>query len=241
MRPSIEPTTAPNKHHGEVTSHPAFGLISASRVSGKRELFGSHVGHSGYIKLTIRQAEVSGYNTPHEHVFGRDYVAEVDMSEAQWVALISRMNHGSGVPCTIEFTQKLGNVAEIKHVDKAAERLDKQAESMHDQLVNRDAMAQEIVRKAIEERVPQKQRAEVLRYLDILVSESKRTTDYYKKVLKEEAEKLTTEARIEIDAMLNGAITNLGLESAQQLGAILAADPKKAILLIADQNKKDEL
>jgi hypothetical protein len=240
MRQVIEPITVPDKHFGDRTSHPAFGVISASRVSGKRELFGSHVGHSGYIKLTIRHAEVSGYNTPHEHVSGRGYVTEVDMSEAQWVALISRMNHGSGVPCTIEFTEKLGTVAEIKHVDKAAERLDKQAESMHEKLIERDAQALYTVRKAIEERVPQKQRVEVLRYLDILVSESKRTTDYYKKVLKEEAEKLTTEARIEIDAMLNGAINNLGLESAQQLGAILAADPKKAILLIADQSKKDE-
>ena len=243
MREDIEPTIEEVNRHGfrKVAKHPAFGVISASRISGAKNLFGSNVGHSGFIRITIRRAEMHNYEDVHQSVMGNEYIAEVDLSEAQWVALISRMNHGEGTPCTITMTETNRQVPQIKHVPKAEEVLRKQAEDLAARVGERADAGAERLRKLIAERVPKKDQTAALRDLETIVSDSSRTGDFYKKLLTEHAEKLTTEARIEIDAMLNGAITNLGLESAQQLGAILAADPKKAILLIADQNKKDEL
>ena len=241
MREAIEPTLEERNKHGigNVLTHPAFGMISASRINGSKNLFGSNVGHSGFVRITIRRAHVSESGSVHEHIHGTQQIAQVDLSEAQWVALISRMNHGDGTPCTITLTETNHNVPQIKHVPKAEELLHKKAEELGDRVARRADERADRLRKLIMERVPKKEQEKALLDLDLVLSDSTNTGEFFKKVLRETAEKLTTEARIEIDAMLNGAITNLGLESAQQLGAILAADPKKAILLIADQNKKD--
>lgn len=242
MREDIEPTVEQQNKHGfrNVARHPAFGVISASRINGSKNLFGSNVGHSGFIRITIRRAEMIDYEGIHSHLMGNEYIAEVDLSEAQWVALVSRMNHGEGTPCTITMTETNYHVPQIKHVPKAEELLHKKAEELGAIVGRRADERAERLRKLITERVPKKEQQKALIDLDLVLSDSTASGEFFKKVLRETAEKLTTEARIEIDAMLNGAITNLGLESAQQLGAILAADPKKAILLIADQNKKDE-
>ena len=241
MRNAVEPVTEPDKNFGSRTTHPAFGIIGASRITGQRNLFGSRVGHSGFIRLTIRHASVTDFGGHSEHVFGDTHITEVDLSEAQWVALISRMNHGQGTPCTINYTASLGHVPEIAHVEKAEEHLRSTSDRMAGMLNERNAQAIAELRKVIEKRVPKTEQESVLRWLGIAAAESLRTTDYFHKELRNTAERLTTEARIEIDAMLSGAISNLGLESAQQLGVILAADPKKAILLIADQSKKEDL
>lgn len=49
---------------GEKHTHPAFGTISASRVRGQANLFGSNVGHSGFVKISIHPAEMyrDGYS-----------------------------------------------------------------------------------------------------------------------------------------------------------------------------------
>ena len=226
--------------HYETYEHPAYAIIGASRYNGSMPLFQSKVGHTGFIVLTIRRAQLQKDHL-EERTYGREELIELAMSEAQWVALVSRMNHGEGTPCTLRWTSEQGYVPEIAERELADAKLARMADATGAKLSEEDQKHDDELRALIEEVVPKKKQHGALFNLECLMTRSKNNSAFYRQQLRETAEKLTTEARIEIDAMLNGAITNLGLESAQQLGAILAADPKKAILLIADQNKKDEL
>lgn len=97
--PTVTPASAP--FDGVKVTHPAFAAIRAARITGQTSLFGSNVGHSGFVRVEISAAESndSGYNE-HLYGFAGRYIC-VDMSESQWVAFISRMNIGSGVACTL--------------------------------------------------------------------------------------------------------------------------------------------
>jgi hypothetical protein len=83
-----------------VFSHPAYGQIRASRVSGHANLYDSDFNHQHYITITVARSEMHR-NLSRDWHFGRDELIEVSLSEAQWASFVSSMNVGSGVPCTI--------------------------------------------------------------------------------------------------------------------------------------------
>lgn len=82
-------------------SHPAFGMIAASRVSGgEKALFDSDIQHHHRVVVRINTATRTR-RLNHDDIFGDSTpFIEVEMSEAQWASFVSSMN-SSGVPCTI--------------------------------------------------------------------------------------------------------------------------------------------
>jgi hypothetical protein len=94
-----EPTTTAERD-GTVHTHPAFGQISLTRVSGDRTLYGSDFQHNTYIALRIRASDLRRDLARDWH-FARQEHIEVHMSEAQWATFVSSFSIGEGVPCTI--------------------------------------------------------------------------------------------------------------------------------------------
>lgn len=87
-----------------VTTHPAFGQIGVSRVSGSTALYDSDFRHNAYMVVTIRRSELHRGLHRDRH-FGKEELIQVAMSEAQWATFVSSPNVGFGAPCTI---QRLG-------------------------------------------------------------------------------------------------------------------------------------
>ena len=81
-------------------SHPSYGCIGISHVSGRGVLFGSEVTHQHFLSLTISEAE-RVVDEPREFVSERRELIRVDMTQAQFAEMITSPNRGSGVPCTI--------------------------------------------------------------------------------------------------------------------------------------------
>jgi len=82
-------------------SHPSFGVIGVSRVSGQASLFDSDVKHGHFIEITISEAKKHRTSFTHEAVMGGKELAKVRMSFAQFAQFITTQNVGSGTPCTI--------------------------------------------------------------------------------------------------------------------------------------------
>lgn len=89
----------------ERREHPAFGQIGLYRGSGNAKLYGSAIDkHSEYIALRVHASYV-------EHHLGRDWyhtqpglpLIELKLSAAQFADMITGLNVGSGVPCTLDF------------------------------------------------------------------------------------------------------------------------------------------
>jgi hypothetical protein len=100
MKPAIEdPVSAPTRGPGGMdemtTTHPAFGQIGASRVSGHIQLYDSDFHHNAYMTISIRRSELHRSLNRDWH-YGRDELIEVALSEAQWATFVSAPNIGSG-------------------------------------------------------------------------------------------------------------------------------------------------
>lgn len=86
----------------ETLTHPAFGMIRASRCQGGRGvLFGSDLIHNGHICITISTGQLRR-TLSNDWYNSRNEIVEVALSEAQWATFVSSLNMGDGIPCTIE-------------------------------------------------------------------------------------------------------------------------------------------
>jgi len=99
-RPIQDPVTKPDGDWGTLTTHPAFGQISAHRISGHSVLYGSDFRHNASVRIRIARSK-NRRNLSHDWHHAEQELIEVEVSEAQWATFISSMNTGDGTPCTI--------------------------------------------------------------------------------------------------------------------------------------------
>lgn len=82
--------------------HPSYGMVQFSRISGgSGNMFGSSVKHHHFIRLRIVPGSIMR-DLSREWFSGdiKPFI-EVDLSPYQYAELLTTMNCGSGVPCTI--------------------------------------------------------------------------------------------------------------------------------------------
>ena len=56
--PKATPVEGPGGTQETKLTHPAFGQVSASRVNGRTNLYGSDFSHNSYISLEIKRSEI---------------------------------------------------------------------------------------------------------------------------------------------------------------------------------------
>lgn len=104
-----------------VTTHPAFAQISASRVNGRSNLYGSDFTHNGFISIAIKKSELHR-SLSNDWYFDREQLIEIALSEAQWASLVSSLNIGSGVPCTLEWMKDEGRIPQLPDPESRADQ-----------------------------------------------------------------------------------------------------------------------
>lgn len=209
--------------------HPSFATIGASRVQGgSPTLFASRVDHHGHVRVSIQPAKLyeDGYS---ETVMGDTRpLIEVMMSEAQWVAFISRMNIGTGTPCTLLYaaTGPTEAVPQLPEPEKHIDRMGRFVDSMSDE--HRELVAKNIDRlKSIAESLPKGKQKEVEGIIEALTKTLNSNLAFSKKMLTEHTEKAIVQAKTEIDAFTKGVVTQLGLNSLQDAVKLLALTSQK--------------
>jgi hypothetical protein len=82
--------------------HPSFGQIGISRVtsSGLQTFYGSHLRHSNYIEMEIKESTLIRSLNSDRYFDGKN-VVRVRMTEAQFAQMITSLNMGGGTPVTI--------------------------------------------------------------------------------------------------------------------------------------------
>ena len=95
-----------------VEEEPAFAMMGFSRCQCSGEgmsLYGSNLKHSTIIKMTLSHSSRERGLSKNWFV-GNDTIAEVEMSQNQFSEMITSMNIGSGVPVTLTYTEKDGQI-----------------------------------------------------------------------------------------------------------------------------------
>ncbi len=196
--------------------HESFGVVRLNRTSGDASLFGSSIRHQNYITLTICKAYAARDDCHYDKIYSDKEIIQVAMSGIQLGDMLTNMNVHAGTPCTIqrmfiddkyvslesppeststkktyvdEFKQKLRQVAaSLKGLRAAAEALE-------------DGKSSKADRKALTGRI------------DKIETELVSNLPFIQEMFNENVEKVTQEAKGEVEAFQSALIQNLGVKA----------------------------
>lgn len=207
--------------------HPSYGMVGLSRVSGRGRLFGSSVDHHHYITLTIHKA-VMNRELNNDHYYARDEVIEVALSSAQLSELLTSMNIGHGVPCTIRRMMVGGKYEMIKPPDVMPttsstykrELKERMAEVMKDA----EALLEEAQATAEKQAASKTERREIAAKLSNIIMEFRSNMPFIFDQYVERLEKVTAQSKTEIEAF-----RQFSQECGQAMKKISSSDLPKRI------------
>lgn len=201
-------------------SHPAYALVQFNRVTSSHGevLFGSSIKPHSYIELVIREAEVT-HELAKDWYFGTKEVVKIKLSPAQFAELLTTMNVGSGVPCTIDHINgerppRLTEIDVNKETNKIIDTIEKQAQEvvkpMHDfsNRINELRESGKISKKTAEE---------ISGHFFKMEQELRANLPFYLEQVNKTAEKVLVSKKAELDSFVTGMVTKLGMEKLEDL------------------------
>lgn len=196
----------------EYNDHPSYGQIVLTKPSSTgTSLLGSKVKHPSYISMEINEAVISedGFS---EHVFGRNRIIKIDMSEAQWAHMVSSFGNGGGTPVTINWREGHGYVERppdaVPVIDLAKKSADETKQGLVKRLRDLETDVKTLSTKS--GTVTKKDLTKLAMDFNILSSWLSSNFDYLETQVVERMEKEVAKAQIEIEAIVNNAVTRLG-------------------------------
>lgn len=190
-----------------VTTHPAFAQIVAHRVNGHTQLYASDFTHHNTIRIEIKHSELHR-NLSNDWHFARGIIAEVEMSEAQWATFISTLNVGSGTPCTLLAMKDDYNIPGIPppetRQDQFAEEMKKTLHKAIEGMSKVQAMIEGTSLSA-------KAKKEILMALEVAGYGVSSSLKFVAKQFGEHMEKVTEDAKIEVEAYVSNMVSRTGL------------------------------
>jgi hypothetical protein len=206
---------------GVQEEHPAFGMITAHRVSSSpgAVLFDSEIRHQHYVTIKISTAD-RRRDLNRDWIHPGKEIIEVGVSEAQWAQFVSSMNT-SGTPCTLQghFTGPEipeGIIPEMPYEPRLHESIAEVREASEKALAQiNDKMAGV---EAAFEAGGKKAMREAIRSLRSSIDNAPRNMVFAADSLTEHAENVVQKSRADIEAMVLAKAQQLGLDAGDVAG-----------------------
>ena len=198
----------------EVEQHESFGMIGFSRVSSSHgvSFFGSSIRSNHFIHLRIKRGS-RRRDLAHYWYHGEENLIEIRLSPNQFAELLTTLNVGDGVPCTIE---RVGNqqMAECPAVHQRQLYEDEFRQTMKDVAEKAHDLERQVVDMFFDgERIGKKARLDVKGKLGALVAYIDDKMPWVQKQFNEAMDKTVVEAKGEVEAFVNHKIHSLGIEA----------------------------
>ena len=208
--------------HETKETHPSYGMIGASRVTGKICLFGSDFVHHSYMTISISNADLfRGLSS--DLPFAHDEIIEVALSEAQWATFVSTPNNGQGVQCTIQHIHRKG----VPQIPNPPDR--------HDQFKNEIGSLSASGKKVLNElagmidalKISAKQKEELKWKLTQAARSVGSSAEFVADQFVEHMEKVTENAKIEVNSYITSTVHRAGLSALRGEIPIALTGPTK--------------
>lgn len=198
----------------DVKTDPSWGLLQFNRCSASypgRRLFKSDVNNTNFISLTLKTASVHR-NLGSDFCMDEETLAEVLLSPVQFAELLTNMNVGCGVPCTIRYYNK--QKIEFKEETPKLEILVQEADQRVDGAIEGVVSAYEKIKGLMEnKKIPKERAMEILRdLLPMISTHREHGSTFYKKQAREELAAMVNEAKSQIGEYVDHKIYQAGLE-----------------------------
>lgn len=209
----------------EYKTDKSWGVVGLSRVHGvDKKLFGSDVITNDAVVLRIKQAEKS--RSLHKTwVCGKTDIVEVILTPNQFAEMITLMNVGDGVPCTIRFTQKDGFI-DFKEEENKLDLIISEREKHIDNAFNGLEQSIEKINQLIEsKKISKTVGCDLVDNLEKILNEiNGKGREFINKQAKTEIEKMVVEAKQNIQSYVDYKIYQTGLENIKEVSNKLLED-----------------
>lgn len=197
---------------GSPESHPSFGQVSIHRTTSNQAnvLYGCGVRH--YSSITIR---VSRSERRHRHhcdsYYAKERLIEFEMSPDQFANLITSMNLGDGVPCTLRWLPGTGMCPPIELINKREQltnEFDAHISAISDEL---QALCKEAEDIAARPSVGKGERSAFAERLNRVLRKLAMDTPFIAKQFDEAMDGIVQETKAEAEAYASNLIRETGL------------------------------
>lgn len=195
---------------GTKTSHPSYGTLLFNRAyGGKTPLFGSSIEHSNVITMELRHADITrGLN--RDDIFGNKPIVKVEMSYSQFAEAITSFGQGTGVPVTIRYTEKDGQISECDFVSKREQFTGEFKEQTDKAMEKSQELINEVAEMFSSKKTLTKADKEgILRKLSMLSSDIGSNIGFIADQFNEQMDKTVMEAKGEIEAFCQNKINSI--------------------------------
>jgi len=214
---NTKPPQITEDRDGFIEDHESYGMIGISRQHGHdtTDLFGSSVRHNTVFSLRIQRADKRRHlNRNWYHGKGKPIV-EVYLSPNQLVDMITSLNVGDGVPCTLsrvngekmdgcpstdtrqQFEDEFAD--KMKNITSETSKLERQASEL-------------LTRKGT---LKKAEKEELLHTISMLVQNIRSNVPFVQSSFNEAMDDTVTEAKSEVEAFFTSKVQSLGLEALQ--------------------------
>lgn len=201
----------------KVETHPSYGIASVTRVTGNPGcLFGSPLDHH-YTSFRIR---VSGAIRDLESSDGMDHIRsdranqyiEIELSANQFTDLITNMNTGDGVPCTIRRLNNKGVEApppQNVERNRVREKFDEKVKEVFSKLAAIESEVSEILSKKT---FGKSDKSSIQSKISNIRMEVENNMPFILELFNEATERTISSAKTEVDSFVSNALTSIGLD-----------------------------
>jgi len=188
-------------------------MITAGRTGGRTgRLFGSSIkDHHATIRLKISAGEVH-FDLSKEWYHSTDTFIEVEMSAVQWAEMLTTLNWGGGIPCTIRFLRGDGTIDEPPDDETEVERVHAGFDEYTQEISTRYTDLTDAIAKALK-RSPKKTREEVEKAIKLLHQSITADMPFAAKQFQRATDKVVAAAKAEVEAFIQNAVNRTGLQA----------------------------
>lgn len=205
----------------EKIKHSSFGQIQFIRTTGGgRRFYGSELPQNHYITLEIHHSEINR-DLASENYYPTGQIIRLRMSSGQFSELITSMNNGSGVPCTIERLEgkKIEDIPEVEsRKDFVHRKFQERMKMFADTIKENQSKALELFKK---KSLSKQDIHELTHHLNWLTTEIQSNIPFFAECFQETMDKVVFEAKTEVENAIQHKINVLGLDALHEQQKLL--------------------
>jgi len=202
--------------------HPSFGQISFSRISSTgASFYGSELTQDHYMVMRVKQSEIQRTLTADRYYATGVPLIEVRMSSNQFAEMLTSMNRGDGVPCTIEIADRK-KVEDLPHQESRKEFIHRKFEDrMRDFAVTLKEKQKRVKELSAKKTLSKADQQELNFTVEWLTQEVAMNIPFFAKCFQETMDTVVNEAKAEVENAIMHKVTALGLEALHEQNKLL--------------------
>jgi len=202
-----------NEKDERTESHKSFGQVSFSRISGSTgRLYGTSITHENTIILEISESQFTRHLNQYWY-HPKDKLIEVQMSQSQFAELITSMNMGAGVPCTIRFIKGKGLIEKPKSYDNVRDEFKKEFQQEINRITENSQIALKTAKNILSQKTIKKSElSELVTVLNSIEQDLKENLRFVASQFDRQTDKSVNEAKAEVESFVENKIRSIGID-----------------------------